>query len=76
MCPVMPNEFKEIVNVQVGYFEPEPITITGKGYYPAVLLDIPRGENPNFKERFEIDFKKKKLERENTLKRQQLMAKA
>ena len=21
MCPVMPNEFKEIVNVQVGYFE-------------------------------------------------------
>jgi hydrocephalus-inducing protein len=48
MCPVCPNEFKEIVNVQVGYFEPEPITITGKGYYPAILLDVPRGENINF----------------------------
>ena len=42
VCPVVPNEFKEIILVQVGYFEPEPLTITGKGFYPAVLLNVPR----------------------------------
>lgn len=44
----MPNEFKEIIMVQVGYFEPEPITITGKGVYPSILMNIPRQEDLEF----------------------------
>lgn len=42
VCPLMPNEFKEIIMVQVGYFEPEPVTVTGKGVYPSILMNIPR----------------------------------
>ena len=66
----MPNEFKEVIMVQVGYFEPEPLTITGKGYYPSILMSLPRQENPDFTHRFDKEFEKKKLDRENTLKRQ------
>ena len=66
----MPNEFKEIIMVQVGYFEPEPITITGKAYYPAILMNMPRKEDPVFQKKYQDEFDKKKLERENILKRQ------
>lgn len=76
VCPVMPSEFKEVVMVQVGYFEPEPITITGKGFYPAILSNMPRVDIPEFKNSFDTEFEKKKNEREQQLKRQQLMAKA
>lgn len=34
VCAVMPSEFKEQILVQVGYFEPQVVTITGKGIYP------------------------------------------
>jgi hydrocephalus-inducing protein len=66
----MPNEFKEIIMVQVGYFEPEPVTITGKGVYPSILMNIPRQEDTEFSKQLESEFEKKKQERENTLKRQ------
>lgn len=42
VCPLMPNDFKEIIMVQVGYFEPEPVTVSGKGAYPSILLGLPR----------------------------------
>jgi len=69
VCPVMPNEFKEIIMVQVGYFEPEPVTITGKGFYPAILMNVPRVDIPEFRNVFDAEFEKKKNEREAMLKR-------
>lgn len=76
VCPVMPNDFKEIVHVLVGYFEPDPITITGKGYYGAILTNIPRIETKEFRTKLDEEFEKKKLERESQKKRMELMAKA
>lgn len=72
----MPNDFKEVIQVQVGYFEPESITLTAKGFYPAVLLNVPRAENKEFRTRFDDEFEKKKNERETQIKRAQLLAKA
>lgn len=64
ICPVMPNEFKEIIQVQIGYFEPESITISAKGYYPAILVNLDRTEIPEYKAKYDEEFEKKKNERE------------
>jgi len=42
----MPAEFKEVIQVQVGYFEPDSITITGKGFYPSMIVALDRVESP------------------------------
>ena len=60
----MPEDFKETIMVSVGYFEPEPIIIIGKPFYPAILANIPRAEVEEFKNKFDIEFQKKKTERE------------
>jgi hydrocephalus-inducing protein len=38
VSPVLPAEFKEVILVYIGYHEPEPITIIGKGVYPSILV--------------------------------------
>ena len=48
VSPVLPAEFKEVVHVQIGYYEPEPITVIGKGIYPTILINQPRLENATF----------------------------
>jgi hypothetical protein len=58
----------------VSYYEPEPILLVGKGFYPSVQWDIPREEVPEFKSKFDEEFEKKKIARENEIKRSQLMA--
>jgi hypothetical protein len=45
-------------------------------FYPSVILSLERASDPVFAKAFETEFERKKLERENVLKRQQLMAKA
>lgn len=45
VSPVIPSEFKEIILVSIGYYEPEPITVTGKGVYPSILINQPRLDN-------------------------------
>jgi hypothetical protein len=39
VSPALPAEFKEVILVSVGYYEPEPITIIGKGVYPSILIN-------------------------------------
>lgn len=75
LCPIMPNEFKEIIQVQVGYFEPDQITVSGKGFYPSIIAPIDRLDPPAYKHKFEEEFEKKKNDRELQLKRAQLIAK-
>ena len=48
ISPVLPAEFKEIILVSIGYFEPDPITIFGRGVYPSLVINMPRFENPMF----------------------------
>ena len=45
---MFPAEFKEIILVSIGYFEPDPITIFGRGVYPSLVINMPRFENPLF----------------------------
>lgn len=45
VSPVLPAEFKEIIMVQIGYFEPQSITIIGRGVYPSLVVQLPRSEN-------------------------------
>lgn len=64
LCPVMPNEFKELIQIQVGYFEPDNITLTGRGFYPAILVNLDKIDPPEYKAKFDDEFEKKKHERE------------
>lgn len=76
VCPVMPNDFKELVQIQVGYFEPDTITLTGKGFYPAIHVALDKLNTPEYKVKFDEEFEKKRNDRELQLKRAQLIAKA
>lgn len=69
VSPVLPAEFKEVILVSIGYFEPEPITIIGRGVYPSILINQPRAENPMFVSRFEQEMAKRKQDSETILKR-------
>ena len=33
-CPTMPELFEETFDIQMGYYDPETITVKGKGVYP------------------------------------------
>lgn len=44
----MPSEFREIMQVQVSYFEAENILVFGKGIYPAIFVDLERTDNEEF----------------------------
>jgi len=39
ISPVLPSEFKEIILLQIGYFEPVPITVFGRGVYPSLVIN-------------------------------------
>ena len=45
VCPIAPEPFEESFTIQMGYFEPEIITIRGMGIAPSILSNIPRMEN-------------------------------
>ncbi|CAD8206755.1 unnamed protein product [Paramecium octaurelia] len=75
VSPVIPAEFKEIILVQIGYYEPEPITIIGRGVYPSMVVQLPRSENPLFQQKFDVEIAKKKADLETQTKRAQLIAK-
>jgi len=44
----MPEAFEECFDIQMGYYDPETITIKGKGVYPELLCQFPRIENGEF----------------------------
>jgi hydrocephalus-inducing protein len=48
VCPTMPEAFEECFDIQMGYYDPETITIKGKGVYPELLCQFPRIENGEF----------------------------
>ncbi|EGR28756.1 hypothetical protein IMG5_169530, partial [Ichthyophthirius multifiliis] len=76
ICPAMPSEFKEIIQVQIGYFEPENIVLTAKAFYSAILVNLDKHQTEQYIAKYQEEFEKKKNEREAQLKRAQLIAKA
>lgn len=48
VCPTMPALFEETFDVQMGYYDPETITVKGRGVYPELLCQFPRLETPDF----------------------------
>ena len=76
VSPVLPAEFKEVILVSIGYYEPEPITIIGKGVYPSILMNVLRTENTLFSSKFDLEIAKRKTEFEAQQKRAQLLIKA
>ena len=55
MCPGYPDIVDEFFFVEIAHFEPEKITIKGSAIYPALILDLPRAENPDFLRNLDVD---------------------
>jgi hypothetical protein len=45
ICPTMPEAFLEVFELQMGYYDPEVIKVSGHGVYPSLVCQFPRIEN-------------------------------
>jgi len=48
MCPGYPDVVDEHFFIEIAHFEPEKITLKANAIFPAMVLDLPRHENPDF----------------------------
>ena len=42
VCPTMPEVFLETFEIQMGYYDPEVIKVSGSGVYPSLVCQFPR----------------------------------